>query len=80
MASDEYKVPTYPVVSFLVKHGLVLAVALGVVPVAAALALAFAGWSAWLVVAGIAASLVLSALLVSYVEVLRIIADTLMPK
>ncbi|MEP9356330.1 MULTISPECIES: hypothetical protein [Xanthobacter] len=80
MASSEYKVPTYPVVSFLVKRGHVLAGVLGALPLLAALYLAITGWGPLIVVAGLLASVVTTGLFVSYVEVLRVIADTLMPK
>lgn len=80
MASSEYKVPTYPVVSFLVKWGLSFAGVLGVLPFLAALYLVLNGWSPLSLVAGLLVSVVVTGLLVSYVEVLRIIADTLMPK
>jgi len=80
LASSEYKIPTYPVVGFLVKRGLILAGVFGALPLIAALYLVLAGWGPLVVVAGLLASVVTTGLLVSYVEVLRIIADTLMPK
>lgn len=67
-------------VSFLVKRGHVLAGVLGALPLLAALYLAITGWGPLIVVAGLLASVVTTGLFVSYVEVLRVIADTLMPK
>lgn len=80
MASNEYKIPTYPVVGFLVRHGIVLSIVLGVLPLIAAGALVAAGWAVWMLALGLGASVVLATLLVSYIEVLRVISDTLMPK
>ena len=80
MASNEYKIPTYPVVGFLVRHGVVLSIVLGVLPLIAAGALVASGWAAWMLALGLGASVVLATLLVSYIEVLRVISDTLMPK
>lgn len=80
MAANEYKVPTYPVVSFLVAHGLILSALIGALPVAAGIYLALTGWPLSVAAAGLGAGIVLAGLLASYVEVLRIIADTLMPK
>lgn len=80
MASSEYKIPTYPVVGFLVRHGIILSIVLGAVPLLAAAGLVVSGWAPWVLVPGAGASVVLATLLVSYVEVLRVISDTLMPK
>ncbi|PWR20995.1 hypothetical protein [Zavarzinia compransoris] len=80
MSGQDYRIPTYPIVTFLVARGMVLAAVLGLVPLAASVLLALAGWPPLVVAGGAVASLVLGGLLASYVEVLRIIADTLMPK
>ncbi|MFG1343521.1 hypothetical protein V5F59_01380 [Xanthobacter autotrophicus DSM 431] len=80
MASNEYKIPTYPVVGFLVRHGILLSLVLGVVPLLAAAGLVASGWALWVLVPGAGASVVLATLLISYIEVLRVISDTLMPK
>lgn len=80
MASNEYKIPTYPVVGFLVRHGIVLSILLGILPLVAAGALVASGWAVWVLAVGAGASVVLATLLVSYIEVLRVISDTLMPK
>ena len=80
MASNEYKIPTYPVVGFLVRHGIVLSIVLGILPLIAAGGLVAAGWAAWMLALGLGASVVLATLLVSYIEVLRVISDTFMPK
>lgn len=80
MASNEYKIPTYPVVGFLVRYGIVLSILLGILPLVAAGALVASGWAVWVLAVGAGASVVLATLLVSYIEVLRVISDTLMPK
>lgn len=70
----------YPVVLFLVAHGKSLATA-----VSAVLGVAVAGWGLyqqmlWLMPLAVLAAVVLWGVLRSYVEVLQIIADTLIPK
>jgi hypothetical protein len=74
------KIPTYPVVNFLVRNGMILSILISVLPILATLYLALAGWSPLMLVVGIGAAVVVGILLASYVEVLRIIADTLMPR
>lgn len=70
----------YPMVRFLVARGKGLAFLLaGLVMLACVLA-GFTSGQLWLLPAGIVGGGVLLGLLLSYVEVLRIIADTLIPK
>lgn len=80
MSATEFKTPTYPVVTFLVAHGascsVVLSVLVGIICSAI-------GWSAglpWLIPVGIGFAAALLVVLLSYIEVLRIISDTLLPK
>lgn len=70
----------YPMVRFLVARGKALAVLLAALVLLAGLVAGFATGQLWLLPAGAVAAGVLLALLLSYVEVLRIIADTLIPK
>lgn len=72
--------PDYPVVQFLVARGRALAWALAGLVLLAFVAGGVASAQLWLVPAGIVGAGVLLGLLLSYVEVLRIIADTLLPK
>lgn len=72
--------PTYPVVQFLVARGKVVSQILSLLVFLASVAWVFTGGSVWVAVGGAIASCVLLGLLLSYVEVLRIIADTLLPK
>jgi hypothetical protein len=72
--------PHYPAVAFLVRHGRLLAIVIGVVLALAgtvATLLGF-GW-AWAPV-GFAAGILIWLLLQSYVEVLTIISETLLPQ
>ncbi len=80
MNVEPYRAPSYPLVSFLVRHGVRCAILVGLLPLVAAAALTIAGWSAVVLGVAIVVSVVLTVLLLSYVEVLRIIADTLMPR
>lgn len=70
----------YPVVEFLVARGKALAFVLAAAVLLGAIGLASALDSLWLIPAGVVAALVALGLLLSYIEVLRIIADTLIPK
>lgn len=72
--------PSYPVIEFLVARGKTVSSVLCLLVLLACLFVAFTSGSAWVAVAGVAGAGVLHVLLLSYVEVLRIIADTLLPK
>ena len=80
MPVGEYKEPTYPVISFLIKHGVWLSIAIGAVLFALGLVFAWCGWGPIAAVVGAIVSIVATVLLVSYVEVLKMIADMLLPK
>lgn len=70
----------YPMVSLILRHGKPLAAGLAALLPLCAVALLLCGWS-WLVVpAGILLGIVAYGLLLSYVEIIRIISDTLLPK
>lgn len=70
----------YPVVQFLVARGRGLSYLLAALVLLACLAGGIAAGQWWLPAVGVVAAGVLLGLLLSYVEVLRIIADTLIPK
>lgn len=72
--------PTYPVVQFLVARGKGVALLLSLLVLVASWAGGLVTGQLWLALAGTAAAGLLLGLLLSYVEVLRIIADTLLPK
>lgn len=71
---------TYPVVQFLVARGRHLSFALCGLLEMACIWIAVQLGILWLVPAGTLAAVLLLGLLLSYVEVLHIIADTLIPK
>jgi hypothetical protein len=75
-----YTPPRYPVVQFLVRNGMRIALVAGIAfgVLGALLTVGGAGWI-WLP-AGIVLGVATGVLLASYVEVLRIIADTLIPR
>ena len=72
--------PSYPAIGFLVRFGGSLAIILGLTPlIAAAMAMVLGGpW--WMMPVAIIAAAVLFLLVRSYVEMVRIIADTLLPR
>jgi len=71
----------YPTIKFIVERGDILAIVIAVLPLCGAVALVVLFAWHWLaLVAGIAGSLVLLLLMRSYVELVRVIADMLLPK
>lgn len=76
---ETYTPPRYPVVQFLLAHGMRLAwlLALLIALCGIALGVHFGAW--WWPLGGLLAAALTGTLLASYVEVLRIIADTLIP-
>lgn len=70
----------YPMVQFLVARGRGLSYVLALLVLLGFVVGGIAFGQLWLVPAGVVAAGVLLGLLLSYVEVLRIIADTLIPK
>ena len=72
--------PNYPIINFLVRRGHPFAIGVALLPVLAGLWILAAG-GPWLFgVAGIVAGPVLYVLMKSYVEMVAIIADMLLPK
>ena len=72
--------PKYPVIDFLLRHGHRFAIAVALLPALAGIYLAYAGWDWPVVVAGMLAGGILYVLAKSYVELVAIIADMLLPK
>jgi uncharacterized membrane protein len=72
--------PNYPIINFLVRHGHPFAIAVALAPVAAGACLASSGGGWPYGAGGIAAGAVLYVLMKSYVEMVAIIADMLLPK
>jgi hypothetical protein len=71
---------TYPSVRFLVRYGAYLSAFLGLMPLAGAIVAVFNGWAWQLILGAIAVGALVWLFVFSYVEVLRIIEDTLLPK
>jgi len=72
--------PNYPIINFLVRHGHRFAIAVALLPVALGLCLAFAGWGWPYGAGGAIAGAILYVIMKSYVELVAIIADMLLPK
>ncbi len=77
---QDFKPPTYPVVQFLVTHGKNLSIVLSALVFLVGLSLGLSTGALWLIPVGLMISGVVLGLMLSYIEVLRIIADTLIPK
>ena len=77
---DDLRLPHFPIVTFLVRRGAILAILAGLAPVVVTAWLALAGESPLWVAGGIATGATLWLFVQSYIEVLRILADALMPR
>jgi len=71
---------TYPILRFTARHGLALSSLGALVVLAASVALALAFTSIVIMAVGVAASVVTLAVFYSYTELVRVIADTLLPR
>jgi hypothetical protein len=70
----------YPTLRFLERHGDWIAILVSLGPLAAAILAAALGASAWWVLAGAATSAILFIAARSYVEMIRLMTDMLLPK
>lgn len=70
----------YPTLRFLEKHGGWLAIAVALAAVAAGIVATALGASLWWLLGGAALGLVLFLLARSYVELIRLMTDMLLPK
>jgi len=70
----------YPIIKLIVERGNLLAAAIGALPLVGGLALLVLGVHWFALVAGAVASAVVYFLMRSYVELVRVIADMLLPK
>ena len=70
----------YRTLYFLVSYGDWVAAAVGAVPLLAGVALWLTGGSAWFAVGGVLAAAFLYLVMRSYVELVRVIVDMLLPK
>jgi hypothetical protein len=72
--------PVYSAINFIVRYGALLAVAVGLLPVFASIAAIALGLHWWVLLAGIATSSLLYMIMKSYVELVCIMSDMLIPK
>lgn len=72
--------PNYPIIHFLVRHGHRFAIAVALLPVVVGAWLALAGWGWPYGAGGIVAGAILYVIMKSYVELVAIIADMLLPR
>lgn len=72
--------PNYPIIQFLVRHGHPFAIGVALLPALAGIGIFLAGGAWFYGVGGIAGGAVLYVLMKSYVEMVAIIADMLLPK
>ena len=70
----------YPTIKFIVERGNLLAVAIGLLPLLGGIALLLLGVHWFALVGGAVAAAVVYFLMKSYVELVRVIADMLLPK
>jgi hypothetical protein len=80
MSQPNFVPPSYPVVEFLVSKGKGLSILAAILTLVGLGYLGFATSTVWLYPVAVVGAVALLVLLLSYVEVLRIIADTLLPK
>lgn len=77
----EYTVPTYPAIQFFIKWGVAIGVLLALAIIAATVCAISAAGLSWLwLAAGIAAAILVWFLFLVLTELLRVVADTLMPR
>ena len=77
---QQYVPPTYPVLNFIARAGMKLAIALGVVTLVAGIWLAQVTQLWAIVPLAAIAAIVIAGVAARYVEVVRIVVDTLVPR
>lgn len=77
---SEHAIPTYPVTRFIVKNGKAIAAVLALAILGLALYAFLAGAGVVALGVGIGVAVLAVGVVLSYVEVLSIIAETLMPR
>ncbi|MGE3065987.1 MAG: hypothetical protein AB7K67_10390 [Hyphomicrobiaceae bacterium] len=75
-----YQEPSYPTVRFLLRYGTILAAAIVAIIVAGAVIAVLFAAPVWIIAPALVVAGLVWLLIKSYVEVLAIIADTLLPK
>lgn len=77
---NDYKLPVYPTIDFIVKWGFWLSNLFAALIIIISICYAGLGGSVWWLISGPVLALVVWGVSNSYIEVLRIISDTLMPR
>jgi len=77
---DETDKDPYWMLHFIVKHGDWIAIASGVLPLLASVAALMCGAPLWSLVVGVVGTAFLFLLMRSFVELVRVIVDMLLPK
>jgi uncharacterized membrane protein len=72
--------PKYPVIDFLLRHGHSFAITVALLPALTGIYLAYSGWGWPIAAGGVLAGGVLYVLGKSYVELVALIGDMLLPK
>lgn len=80
MIEDPYSPPVYPFIRFIVRFGMYVALACGLLCLGGGALVAHALGSALWLAAGLLVAILVGGAIASYVEVLRIISDTLIPR
>jgi len=77
---DMPDLPTYPALGFLVKHGRVISGVIALLPVLLGIAVVAGGGPVLALLAGIVAAPILLLFVMTYVEMARVISDTMIPR
>lgn len=77
---DMTEIPTYPAIGFLIRHGKWLAAVIAILPVLGGVAAAATGGSLLLLVGGVVLAPILLLFVLTYVEMARVISDTMIPR
>lgn len=80
MSQSIYKPPSYPVIHFIVRRGMWIAAVLGILFIGVGFYASNMTDNWWCAVAGSIVGLLVAGVIASYVEVLRVISDTLIPR
>ncbi|TCT06223.1 hypothetical protein [Aquabacter spiritensis] len=77
---DMPDLPTYPALGFLVKHGKWLSLLVAALPLLGGLAAVLSGGPLLLLAAGLVLAPLLLLFMLTYVEMARVISDTMIPR
>lgn len=77
---DMPEIPTYPALGFLVKHGRLVAAVIAALPVLGGIAAVATDGPVLLLLAGVVVAPILLLFVLTYVEMARVISDTMIPR